>query len=129
MHAALGAADETVTFLLSKGANPDLMDNNGKTALFGAIQTITVDESVAIGLPPIAKNYTLPNQFTTIDRRSLEAIDLAQTYLDVDQMTPELTTIIDTFEIGATGDVNALGHLTQQDAAWRTYRLKGTQTN
>merc|ERR1719264_2120099 len=38
MGAALGGADETVAFLLSKGADPDLMDNNGDTALVAAIQ-------------------------------------------------------------------------------------------
>ena len=39
MCAAAGAADETVVFLLSKGANPDLMNNRGHTALLAAIQT------------------------------------------------------------------------------------------
>ena len=39
MCAAEGAGDETVAFLLSKGADPDLMENNGKTALVDAIQT------------------------------------------------------------------------------------------
>merc|ERR1719264_7357 len=38
MYAAKGGADETVAFLLSKGANPDLMCNNGDTALVTAIQ-------------------------------------------------------------------------------------------
>ena len=38
MSAAFGGADETVAFLLSKGANPDLMDDNGQTALVAAIQ-------------------------------------------------------------------------------------------
>ena len=40
MHAALGAADETVAFLLSKGASPDLMDKKGNTALVFAIQNL-----------------------------------------------------------------------------------------
>jgi len=39
MHAAFGGADETVAFLLSKGADPDLMCNNGDTALVAAIQS------------------------------------------------------------------------------------------
>ena len=38
MTAAHGGADETVAFLLSKGADPDLMCNNGNTALVVAIQ-------------------------------------------------------------------------------------------
>ena len=38
MAAALGAADEAVAFLLSKGASPDFIDKDGKTALLGAIQ-------------------------------------------------------------------------------------------
>ena len=40
MSAAMEAADETVAFLLSKGADPDLMNNNGQTALVIAIQTL-----------------------------------------------------------------------------------------
>jgi hypothetical protein len=96
---------------------------------FETIQTITIDESVAAGLPPVARNYTPPNKLTTIDGRSLEAFDLAQTYLGVDRMTPELTTILDAFDIGTAGDVNTTGQPTQQDAAWRSYRLKGTQTD
>lgn len=39
MAAAFGGADETVAFLLSKGADPDLMCNNGDTALVAAIQS------------------------------------------------------------------------------------------
>ena len=39
MIAAFGGADETVAFLLSKGADPDLMCNNGDTALVAAIQS------------------------------------------------------------------------------------------
>ena len=38
MTAAHGGSDETVAFLLSKGADPDLMCNNGDTALVAAIQ-------------------------------------------------------------------------------------------
>ena len=40
MYAALGSADETVAFLLSQGADPDLMDKDGQTALAAAIQTL-----------------------------------------------------------------------------------------
>ena len=40
MAAALGAADETVAFLLSKGADPDLVNKKGRTALVFAIQTV-----------------------------------------------------------------------------------------
>jgi len=96
---------------------------------FKTIQTITLDGSVVAGLAPVATNYTPPNKLTTIDGRSLEAFDLAQTYLDVDQVTPELTTVLDAFDIGTASDVNASGHPTQQDATSRSYRLKGTQTD
>ena len=40
MAAALGAADEAVAFLLSKGASPDFMNNNGNTALVLAVSTL-----------------------------------------------------------------------------------------
>ena len=38
MYAASRAANETVAFLLSKGASPDLISNNNATALVLAIQ-------------------------------------------------------------------------------------------
>ena len=38
MYAALRASDETVAFLLSKGALPDIMDTHNRTALEAAIQ-------------------------------------------------------------------------------------------
>ena len=38
MYAAIQAADETVAFLLSKGASPDLMRHDERTALAAAIQ-------------------------------------------------------------------------------------------
>jgi hypothetical protein len=96
---------------------------------FETIQTIAVDESVAAGLPPVATNYTPPNKLTTIDGQSLEAFDLAQTYLDADRMTPELAAILDAFDIGTASDVNPSGRPTPQDAGWRSYRLKGSQTD
>ena len=52
--AALGGADETVAFLLSKGVSPDLMDKDGKTALSAAIETMcstTIDL-----LAPVTQN-------------------------------------------------------------------------
>ena len=39
MDAALSASDETVSLLLSLGANPDKSDEDGKTALMMAIQS------------------------------------------------------------------------------------------
>ena len=46
MAAARSAADETVIFLLSKGASPDLKNNKNQTALLYAIEakcTSTID--------------------------------------------------------------------------------------
>ena len=39
MHAASKAADETVAFLLSKGASPDIIDNTDGSALVMAIHS------------------------------------------------------------------------------------------
>ena len=39
MSAAVFASDETVAFLLSRGASPDLMENSNATALVAAIQS------------------------------------------------------------------------------------------
>ena len=54
MYAALTAADETVTFLLSKGADPDLMaGDNGNTALECAISS-QCSSTIAL-LAPVTK--------------------------------------------------------------------------
>ena len=51
MSAALGAADETVAFLLSKGASPDLMDKDGQTALVFAIYSSCSSTIDLLALP------------------------------------------------------------------------------
>ncbi len=41
----------------------------------------------------------------------------------------QLTTILDSFNIGTGSTVNTSGRPIQQNAAWRSYWLKGTQTD
>ena len=53
MQAACQAADETVAFLLSKGASPDLMNNYDKTALSFSIQS-SCSSTIAL-LAPVTK--------------------------------------------------------------------------
>ena len=48
MNAASGAADETVAFLLFKGASPDILDKKGNTALVFAIQTLCLSTIVLL---------------------------------------------------------------------------------
>ena len=92
-------------------------------------QTITVDGAEAGGLPPPARNYIPPAKLANEDNAGVDAFALAGTYLDSDRISPALETILDTLGIG-TGETAATPGLpTRQDAAWRSYRLKGSQVD
>ena len=54
-NAASEAADETVAFLLSKGASPDVLNNNKQTALVFAIHTLC-SSTIALLAPVTTKH-------------------------------------------------------------------------
>ena len=68
MYAATQAADETVAFLLSKGASPDLMDSHGLTALSFAIQS-SCSSTIAL-LVPVTKKGLEPAVAAIADNQS-----------------------------------------------------------
>ena len=69
MIAALEAADETVAFLLSKGASPDLMEIDGHTALSQAILS-SCSSTIALLAPVTRKG--LGEALAIIAYRQLE---------------------------------------------------------
>ena len=69
MCAASDAADETVAFLLSKGASPDLMESSGQTALSSAIQS-SCSSTIALLAPVTRKG--LGKALMTIATSQLE---------------------------------------------------------
>lgn len=97
---------------------------------FGYINTETVTmDAAAAGLAEAAHNYTPPHSVTSVDGAGQEAFDLAGRYVDVDQISDGLDAIFKAYGIGSGDGINRSGRPTAADAAWRSYRLKGTQTN
>ena len=112
-------------------ANQGRCDWIGCNDSFGYINTQTVEVNIgqATGLAPPNHNFTPPHGVTKVDDANQEAFDLAGTYVNVDQISDGLDAIFDAFGIGSGSGINRSGRPTQQDQAWRSYRLKGTQTN
>ncbi len=112
-------------------ANQGRCDWIGCNDSFGYINTQTVEVNIgqATGLAPPNHNFTPPHGVTKVDDANQEAFDLAGTYVNVDQISDGLDAIFDAFGIGSASGINRSGRPTQQDQAWRSYRLKGTQTN
>ena len=78
ISAAVGAADETVALLLSKGASPDLQDMNGHTALMHAIVSQC---SSTIGLLAPVKNNCLGDTLGNLALYQIEPTPAVQDFL------------------------------------------------
>lgn len=76
-----------------------------------------------------ARNYIAPNKKRKIDDADVDAFDLAQPYADAGEISSALSALLATVEIGAQAAPNRTGRPRIGDAAWRSYRLKGTQTD
>jgi hypothetical protein len=112
-------------------ANQGRCDWTGCNDAFGylAVETRDIDSRFSGGLAPPARNYTPPRKLTKEDGATVTAYDLATRYLDVDDISDELASILAAFDVGTVDGVNRSGRPTAQDRAWRSYRLKGTQTD
>jgi hypothetical protein len=112
-------------------ANQGRCDWTGCNDSFGYADTQTpqIDQAPAAGLATPANNFTPPHAVKTIDGAQQQAFDLAKRYLDNDRISSQLDAIFKSFEIGSGSDINRSGRPTVQDAGWRSYRLKGSQTN
>lgn len=78
---------------------------------------------------PLATNYVGPNKRTNIDGSGVDAFDLARLYPDGGEISPILQSLFAQSNIGTDKAPNRSGRPTRQDAAWRSYRLKGTQVD
>lgn len=83
---------------------------------------------VAGSLAPPARNYVPPQHRHGVNGADVDAFALAQRYDDAGQMSQGLQALFAVSAI-AGGGANTSGRPGQQDAAWRSYRLKGTQVD
>lgn len=81
----------------------------------------------ASGLAPPAANYTPPHQADDVDGSGVQAFHLAREYREVNRISQPLERLFTHFGIG-TGGSNDSGRPAPADSAWRSYRLKGSQT-
>jgi hypothetical protein len=98
---------------------------------FGYIntQTLEVNAKLASGLAEPNRNFTPPHSLTTVDGVSQDAFALAERYENTERMSDGLAAIFNAFGIGTDTGINKSGRPSISDQAWRSYRLKGTQTN
>ncbi len=98
---------------------------------FGYIntQTYEVNGALADGLAEPSHNYTAPHSIATVDNASQDAFELAERYRGTEKMSDGLAAMFSAFGIGTDTGINKSGRPAITDQAWRSYRLKGTQTN
>lgn len=98
---------------------------------FGYINTETLEigPGPTGGLAEPARNYTPPHSLTEVGGQQQDAFVLAERYSDVDRISERLDAVLRAYGIGTDTAVNRSGRPTVGDPAWRSYRLKGTETN
>lgn len=113
------------------------VDNQGRCDWIGCndsfgyvvTQKIAIDASKAKGLAPVATTYVPPHTTGSVDSSDATGFDLAKRYTGVDRISDALASILNQAGIGTGSGINESGRPTRQDAAWRSYRLKGTQVD
>lgn len=112
-------------------ANQGRCDWLGCNDSFGYVNTqqIEFDASAVPALGEPARNYTAPHKVTKTDNADLSAFAPGKRYVNVDRISDRLAAIFKARDIATGTGPNKSGRPTQQDAAWRSYRLKGSQTD
>ena len=112
-------------------ANQGRCDWTGCNDSFGYLvaETADVDKAQAEGLAPPARNFTPPHKTQKVAGLDQLALVLGDRYLGVDAISPAFDAILKGYGIGTGSGINQSGRPTPQDLAWRSYRLKGTQTS
>lgn len=108
-------------------ANPGRCDWTGCNDSFGHA-SITAPQVDSEGLQGPAANYVPPHQLKKIGDNRAAVFDLAKTYADDDRITPALGNLLAATQIADAPQINRSGRPAPQDKAWRSYRLKGSQT-
>jgi len=111
-------------------ANQGRCDWIGCNDSFGYVVTSVpvLDANAAQGLAPPARNFIPPHEMPSIDGFKQSAFVLGERYLGVDTISDGLAAIFAAYGIGTAEGVNRSGRPTAADVAWRSYRLKGSQT-
>ena len=87
-----------------------------------------MDVAGAAGLASPARNFTPPHEMPSIGGFTQSVFVLGERYVGVDAISDGLAAIFAAYGIGAGEGINGTGRPTAADAAWRSYRLKGSQT-
>lgn len=109
-------------------ANQGRCDWIGCNDSFGYVVTNLPALDGKAGLAPAARNFTPPHEMPSIEGFKQSAYVLGERYLDVDAISDPLAAIFSAYGIATAEGVNLSGRPTAADLAWRSYRLKGSQT-
>lgn len=112
-------------------ANQGRCDWTGCNDSFGYLATkVPAMDKVKVGnLAAVAQNFTPPHQTAKAAGYDQAAFVLGERYLDEDSISETLAEAFTAHDIGTGNGINRSGRPTPQDQAWRSYRLKGTQTD
>jgi len=111
-------------------ANPGRCDWLGCNDSFGYRVTGKLDARGDIDtLQGPSPTYLPPHQLRDVDGSSVGAFALSRPYVGRDTITPALDALFRSLDIGTAADANTAGRPTARDRAWRSYRLKGSQTD
>jgi hypothetical protein len=78
---------------------------------------------------PPADNYLPPHRLDRVGAADVTAFDLAHSYPETQRMSEALQAMFGAAGIGTGQGVNRGGDPGTQDAAWKSYRLKGSQVD
>jgi len=97
---------------------------------FGYVVTSlpVLDAKAAAGLAPASRNFIPPHEMPEIAGFGQSAYVLGERYVGLDEMSEGLAALFAAYGIGTGAGANDTGRPTAADAAWRSYRLKGSQT-
>lgn len=107
--------------------NQGRCDFTGCNDSFGYLTTETEAFDGSFGAA--ANNFIGPNKKVNVDDTEVDAFDLSQPYPDSTRISPALAALFAGAEIGGDKGINRTGRPDVSDAAWRSYRLKGTQVD
>lgn len=107
--------------------NQGRCDFTGCNDSFGYLTTESETSNGSLGA--VANNFTGPNKRRNVDDAAVDAFDLATLYPDSTRISRALAALFAKAEIGTAQGINRTGRPDVADAAWRSYRLKGTQVD
>jgi hypothetical protein len=109
-------------------ANPGRCDFTGCNDSFGFISTDQPHSDEA-DLQGEAANFIPPHQLREVGGDATAVFDLAKSYAGADRMGPALETLLTALGIASAEEESKSGLPTPEDKAWRSYRMKGSQTD